>query len=207
MPRMLIFFHNINTLIDAYQLVTVRSNQQLGEFLSQCVMFHLITEPSIKKKVIDDLGNPDGIIRCVFCSSSLSMGINLARIEYVLHYGPPSTVEAFLQETGRASREVGASGHSILLTFPRMAAGRKLDSTMKHYITDTTCLRDTLLSNFNSRKPVNQPKCCSLCEPCVSCEILDLIRQQYDSDITDSFDDSESVGSAGNVSDLEMPDI
>lgn len=201
--RILIFFSNINHLIDAYQYVTVNSNQASGELLPTVVMFHLITNADIKRAVLNDLGVMNGYVKCVFCSSSLSMGMNLSAIEYIIHYGVPTTADTFLQETGRAAREVGTVGHSILLTFPRMAAGRKLDHTMKTYVKAETCLRETLLTQFNCVKPAGQDNCCDVCDSETTCSVKQAIIDSFESSITDSFSDSLSLASIGSIDDIE----
>lgn len=204
-PRILIFFSSIDRLIDAYQYVTVTSNQPVGSETPQIVMYHLITDPVLKQKVLDDLGDSSGIIKFVFCSSSLSMGINLSAIEYVIHYGCTSTADAFVQESGRAAREPTLHGHSIMLTFPRMSAGRQLDDTMKAYVKSESCLRQTLLTKFHCQKPENQSLCCNVCDPDLSCIVKEAIVESFAESITDSFSDSLSIGSLGDVE--EIPDI
>ena len=198
---MLLFFNNVNTLSDAYAYLTVNCNLPIGDTEAFVVMFHLNTSKSIKDRVISDLSDAKGKVKVVLCSSSLSMGLNMASIKYVIHYGPPTTADAFLQETGRASRGKDTQGHSIMLTYPRMASGRKLDGTMKSYIKHTSCLRNILLSKFKCTKPVDQHMCCDICDTINRCELVDLIDESYESSITDSFSD-DSLASAGSIGSL-----
>lgn len=203
LPRVLIFFNNVNTLSDAYAYVTVKSGQLIGDSAAYIVMYHLNTFVSLKTKILNDLVSPNGNIKIVFCSSSLSMGLNLSGISHIIHYGPPTTCDAFFQETGRASREKESHGHSIMFKFPRMASGRKLDRFMKSYVADDTgCLRNIVLAKFDAKKPGDQKSCCTRCEPNIECDILDRIRESYDSSITESFSDSD-VASAGSVESLD----
>ena len=123
------------------------------------------------------------------------MGINLVNIQYVVHYGVPTTADCFLQETGRASREASVHAHSILLKFPKMKAGRKVDETMKDYAKGETCLRGLLLRNFG----------CDVCDPHLSGHVKSYIVQSYESSLTESFSDSLSIASVGDVDDV--PDL
>lgn len=202
LPRIMVFFTNVNHLVDAYQCVTVRSGQKIGTGSPQIVMFHLTTGEAIKQAVIDDLGNRNGKIKVVFCTSSLSMGMNLANIEYIIHYGIPNATDSFLQESGRAAREAGSHGHSILLSFPKMAAGRRIDKGMKKYAAAETCLRQTLLDQFDCVKPANQNYCCDVCDDTITCEIKNLILDSFDSSIAESFSDTLSVDSVANLDDF-----
>ena len=145
------------------------------EKVGLCVMYHLLTDHDIKQDVIEDMAKADGKTKIVFCSKSLSMGINMAQVKYVIHYGPPTTTDAFLQETGRAAREPKIHAHSILLTFPRMASGRTLDDTMDAYRkVKVSCLRSSLLSKFHCTKPTDQKLCCDICD------IYDIIFIKFD---------------------------
>jgi superfamily II DNA helicase RecQ len=165
-------------------------------------MFHLNTLPQLKQKILADLGEKDGRKKIVFCSSSLSMGMNLAQIEYVVHYGPSLTAEAFFQETGRAGREVHLLCHSILLTYPRMLCGVKPDKVMKDYAKSDGCLRNILLSKFNTTKPDNQLHCCMRCHPDTPCTILTLLHDSFESSFTETFSDSDSVASVASIESL-----
>lgn len=48
------------------------------------------------------------------------MGVNLTGMQYVIHYGVPTSVADFLQETGRAARETSFTGTSIVISYPHM---------------------------------------------------------------------------------------
>ena len=80
-------------------------------------------------------------------------------IEYVLHFAPPLSSDAFFQETGRAGREPDLMCHSILLTYPRMFSGCKPDDTMAKYAkSEDVCLWETILSRVNTTKTNDQPQ-------------------------------------------------
>ena len=197
---MLIFFTNVNLLSDAYEYVTKMIGQTPGESDPLVAMFQLLTNAKIKQTIIAKLAEAGSKLKVVFCSSSLSMGMNLANIEYVIHYGVPTQASMFLQETGRAAREASIHGHSILMKFPRMSSGRKLEDTMKDYAKGTKCLREILLAKFKCTKKPEQKLCCDICET-IDCIIMDKIHESYESSITDTFSDSDSVASIGDLED------
>lgn len=68
-------------------------------------MYHAGTDQTIQKTVLDSLGKPDGIVRVVLATSALSMGVDFKELHLVVHYGPPSDVESYVQQLGRAGRD------------------------------------------------------------------------------------------------------
>ena len=58
----------------------------------------------MKAKIISDMINKNSIIRVILATSALGMGVNMHYISQVIHIGPPSTLDAYVQEIGRAGR-------------------------------------------------------------------------------------------------------
>ena len=51
----------------------------------------------------------DGSVRALLGTIAYGMGINSKDVEVVLHYGPSYKLETYLQESGRAGRDVTAN--------------------------------------------------------------------------------------------------
>ena len=76
-------------------------------------MFHSSTPGRNKQVIQESLRDPKGKCRVVFATNALGMGINVMGLYNVFHYGPPSTLEAYMQEIGRAGRDGGESSAVI----------------------------------------------------------------------------------------------
>ncbi|GGR27506.1 RecQ family ATP-dependent DNA helicase [Deinococcus ruber] len=57
----------------------------------------------------------DGELDVVVATSAFGMGIDRPGIHTVIHAGPPSAPESYLQEIGRVARQPGERGHALML--------------------------------------------------------------------------------------------
>ena len=164
-PRTIVFFVKHDHLVESYSYITHYTGQQPGCEAPLVAMYHRSTTTEIKNQVIADMKRPDGVIRVVLATSSLSMDIDMAGIKYVIHHGAPMTSDDFLQETGWAGREADSKCHSILLNYPHSTSGRAVSKSMMQFklVKQSTCRRNILLADYNSS--VVQDVCCDICNP------------------------------------------
>ena len=168
-PRMLVY---CKTTKECGQLFSffkteLKEDAYVGEALKSenmlIGMYHHNTLDKLKGRVTTSLYAPSGTCRVVFATNALGMGINFKDIRFVVHYGPPRSIEDFVQEIGRAGRD-GKNAVSALLFQGKHL--RKCDTSIQKYAKEKTCLRNLLLSEFDETKTSGSDHSC-----CLSCHL------------------------------------
>mgnify|MGYP001792677308 FL=1 len=163
---MLVFFRNVMQIGDVYDYITAKIGQQPDCHIEDRTvhMFHLGTHENRKKIILQLMTASVSRMQIVLCSSSFSLGLNLAGIKYVVHYGVPSSVEDYVQEVGRAARELGLTGHAILLAYKNMTIGRPIAQTMKEFFRTVSCRRKVLNDYLQIETVTPSNSCCDACD-------------------------------------------
>lgn len=144
-------------------------------------MYHANTPSHNKDVIFHSMQKPDGVVRIVFATVALGMGINFAALNTTMHYGAPSTIEDYFQESGRVERS-GEQGISIVFWKPSDAPNYKDTSKPRHaelaavrrYLENKEeCRRCQLLHYFDpelvaSLPPRDLALCCDVCARSVS---------------------------------------
>ena len=137
-------------------------------------MFHASTPQLNKEVILQSLLEINGIVRVVFATIALGMGVNLQGVNTIVHYGAPQSIEDYFQESGRGGRN-GENARSIIYWKPSDCPVRHEPSTPQHhkliavrnYLENTTSCRRQLLMNFFLSDWVQPAKdtirCCDVC--------------------------------------------
>lgn len=134
-------------------------------------MYHSGTPEYNKTIVLQSLEDPAGVCRVIFATSALGMGIDVKGVHSVVHWGPPSKLEHYMQEIGRCGRD-GIPSTAVLLYNGHQL--RHCDKHMLQYIKATKgCRREMILAAFDEvagdrREPLHV--CCDLCSQMCSCQ-------------------------------------
>ncbi len=128
-------------------------------------MYHSGSAPSVKIAVAASLSDPNGVVRRVFTTQSLSMGIDCPNIREVIHWGIPRTLEDYYQECGRAGRDRLPAKATLFYATP---VNKSLcTESVKNFCESTSCYRRVLLSYFDSRivdpSGAASSSCCGVC--------------------------------------------
>ena len=146
-------------------------------------MFHASTPVHSKEVITKSLVNPLGVVRVVFASVAMGMGVDLQGVNTIIHYGAPSSIEDYFQASGRGGRS-GESAQSLIYWTPTDCPWTKNPSTLhqrevnqvRAYLDNSTvCRRKWLLEHFDptSARPGENPAmCCDVCESMVVSELL-----------------------------------
>ncbi len=94
----------------AYALSIICASQDAGEILSKCSehigYYHAGLDADLRNDIYEKFKRADGVepIYILCATKAFGMGMDIPNVHYVVHYNPPSVLEDYLQEVGRAGR-------------------------------------------------------------------------------------------------------
>jgi bloom syndrome protein len=124
-------------------------------------MYTRASTVEMKEKVLKSFCDTKGKLRVVLATTAFGMGVDCSDVRMIFHWGPPSTLEEYSQETGRAGRDNKPSKAVLLYG----KGGRHIDKDMKTYAENkTSCRRHMMFKNFLFYEH-NQENdhCCDIC--------------------------------------------
>ncbi len=149
-------------------------------------IFHSLTLPKYKQRVMDSFKNDTGSVRVVIATSALSMGVNFPDVKYVVHYGPARSLVDHIQEAGRAGRN-GEKAHDITIYFGQQLG--ECEKGVKEFVKTEGCQRKAIFMPFDPNvEPVTpMHECCSICEKKCKCNGQECvgISQPFDCKVSD----------------------
>ncbi|CAC5365389.1 unnamed protein product [Mytilus coruscus] len=174
-------------------------------------MFHRSTAEANKVHVMSEFPKLDSKVRVVFATIAFGMGVDIADVEQIIHWGVPRGLEQFTQESGRAGRDGRHALSVVYFSSFDISKGRCKES-VADFCKKVKCCKEILsdyfsLDNKPHRSITKTCKCCSFCKAnceCGSCDRLDFIdniastQQQYklqdeDADLHRHISDNESI--------------
>eukprot|EP00794_Sanderia_malayensis_P002204 gene2204-2509_t len=167
--RTIIFCRKLSHVRSLYQklndeLCTVFPNEKPYE------KYQGNTDEDVKVKITDSFAKADGHVRVLIASIAFGMGVDCKSLHHVIHYGPPTDIDYYCQETGRAGRDQEQS-HALLILFPKCFA-KNTSLAIKEYCKNTEkCRRELMLSHFKGSFDKVTPghNCCDICSKACTC--------------------------------------
>lgn len=167
-----IVYTDTNIISYAYAFFNQKmSNKQyMGEEIPENRLFaqyHNTYTDKMKKLIVAELCKEHSIIRIVFATVALGMGLNSPHIRKVIHYKPPTSIEKYFQETGRAGRD-GQQSEAVLYynnTDIRKNRPGIEESIISYCKNESKCMRAMMLEHFGHKpsEMVDSSFCCGFC--------------------------------------------
>lgn len=91
-------------------LSTICTSKEAGEILSKCIghigYYHAGLDADHRNDIYEKFKRVEGVepIYILCATKAFGMGMDIPNVHYVVHYNPPSVLEDYLQEVGRAGR-------------------------------------------------------------------------------------------------------
>lgn len=162
LPRTILYCNSIKTASSLYSYIITEIPD------CKCVeMYHSETPSEKNNSILKAIQNPDSSICLVIATSSLGMGVDRAKFNDVILYGPPKTVVELIQEIGRVGRDGTTSTALLLYNSFHLC---KVDSDVKDVYKSVNCRCLALLHPFLNQqelddlsKKTGSPLCCDIC--------------------------------------------
>ena len=135
-------------------------------------MLHSCTPVANKQNILDSFQSEGGSIRLLIATIAFGMGVDCKGVHRIVHYGPSKTMEAYVQETGRAGRDGEQSIAYIL--YHRILLNH-VEGQMKSFVKTSKCRRQALMKHFDSAltQPEKAHLCCDNCSVGCKCGMTD----------------------------------
>ena len=78
-------------------------------------IFHSRIDELNREHILKSMAVADGTVRVLLATIAYGMGIDCKDVKVVLHYGSSYNLETYLQESGRAGRNVSATWKAEVL--------------------------------------------------------------------------------------------
>ena len=94
-------------------------------------MFTACTTMDVKEDILETFCLKDSILRVVVATVAFGMGLDCPDVRRIMHWGPSTDIEEYLQETGRAGRDGSPSTATLFVTDVKSHC---IEDAMKSYI-------------------------------------------------------------------------
>ena len=132
-------------------------------------MFTSITEETVKSSILQNFTSAEGCCRVVIGTIAFGMGLDSPNVRNVIHWGPSSDIESYVQESGRVGRD-GEPAFATLFYADADFSGGGVSSDMKKYCKHTSsCQKGFLFSHFDWSNcdvisEYEDVVCCDICD-------------------------------------------
>ena len=174
LPRVIIFCRRCEDCAMLYKLFQSQLKKEFTEPIGApnisrfrlVDMFTSVTDKEVQDSIISSFCKNDNCLRVVICTIAFGMGLDCRDVIQVIHWGPSSNLEAYMQECGRAGRSGNASS-AMLYVRPADLRSPTISNDMKLFCkNDRTCRRLLLAAYFDMEFTSLSPRTCVCCGIC-----------------------------------------
>ena len=127
-------------------------------------MFTACMHPTVKDNIIQEFCDTQSKLRVVIATVTFGMGINCPNVRHVIHWGSPSDIQMYLQETDRGGRD----GPPATATLYNISGICHIEESMKLQHFDDPCLEPEVEKDCNYNSLCS---CCDICELICTCNL------------------------------------
>ena len=161
-----------------YLETALQENQYVGYNCPEnrlFAMYHQAYTDKMKTLVISELGKGENSkIRFVAATVALGMGLDAPAIRKIIHFKNPTSIEKYLQETGRAGRDGKYAEAVLYYNATDLRANRpgQQAAMVKFCRMTDGCLRQELMQYLGFSAPADRLlcKCCLFCKESCQCK-------------------------------------
>ena len=135
-------------------------------------MYMSVTANDVKDQIVKSFCDPCGMLRVVICTVAFGMGLDCPNVSHIVHWGPSTDLEGYVQETGRGGRDGQLCDCTILY---HKSDRRNTVKVMLDYCeNEHNCRRQELFKDFDDYTSLTLPesacKCCDICNKTCKCD-------------------------------------
>ena len=148
----------------------MQKEQYIGDPIPENRIFaqyHQVYSEEMKIHIINELSSGRSKVRLIFATVALGMGLDAPNIRRIIHYKPPTSLEKYFQETGRAGRDGKQARATVYFNNTDIRKNRPgiRPEIIKFCRSEKECLREMMLKYFGHNAPLDRKRdlCCSVC--------------------------------------------
>eukprot|EP00112_Aurelia_sp_Birch-Aquarium-sp1_P017158 Seg3959.1 transcript_id=Seg3959.1/GoldUCD/mRNA.D3Y31 product="ATP-dependent DNA helicase tlh1" protein_id=Seg3959.1/GoldUCD/D3Y31 len=150
MRRVLVFCQRLNHVRSLYRSIDSQMEsfkQKEGSSLQLYEKYQGNTDEHKKELITTSLATTNGDVRLLIATVAFGMGVDCKDLDLIVHYGPPSDIDNYRQETGRAGRD-GQQSHAVLILFPK-AVSKRTSPQMKAYCKNKDICQQQIYTGYD----------------------------------------------------------
>lgn len=143
---------------------TVSSYPDLPQF-RLVDMYTKCTESQVRESIVSSFATEDSNLRVVVATISFGMGLDCPNVVHVIHWGPSSTVNDYVQEISRAGRTPTMQARATLY-YAKCDQQFTSSRMMQYCKNEHECRRTLLFQEFDEYNRSDAPSGCMCCDIC-----------------------------------------